>query len=117
MSIVLSGHYKQQTGFPRTRTLPVTRGLVPNLTQVTQNVALLPRGEVRLPRLALLDLRVSRVFTTSGGRLKVEPLLDVFNVPNLGRELAAVDTVGPNLDRVSDTLDGRIVRFGIRVTF
>jgi hypothetical protein len=114
---VLSGHFKHQTGFPQTRTYTVGRAQVPNLTQVTQNVALVPRGEVRLPSIDLLDLRVSRVFDLRSGRVKVEPLLDVYNVANLGVELSSVDTVGPNLGRVSDTLDGRIVRFGFKMSF
>lgn len=114
--VILSGHLNHRTGFPLQRTLSVGRALVPNLTQVTQNVVLVPRGEVRLRDLNLLDLRLARVFSVSE-RVRIEPLLDVYNVFNSGTVLAEVQTVGPSLGRVSGTLGGRLVRLGAKVSF
>lgn len=113
---VLAGHYKYQRGFPFTPTLTVTRSIDPGLTQVTQPVALVSRGEQRLPDINLLDFRLSRVFGL-GSRVKFEPLLDVYNVTNVGVALGVNQAVGPNLGNPSDTLDGRIARFGAKLTF
>lgn len=114
--VVLSGHLNHRTGLPLQRTLSVGRTLVPNLTQVTQNVVLVPRGDVRLPTLNLFDLRLSRIFSLNEG-VKIEPLLDVYNVFNSGTVLAEVQTVGPSLGRVSETLGGRLIRLGAKVSF
>jgi len=57
--IGLSGALQVATGLPLSRVFTVTRTQVPNLTQVTQSVDLVPAGEVRLPSHQLLDLRIS----------------------------------------------------------
>jgi hypothetical protein len=114
--LILSGHLNHRTGFPLQRNLSVGRTLVPNLTQVTQTVVLVPRGDVRLPSLNLLDFRLARAFS-AGNRVTIEPIVDVYNVFNSGTVLAEVQTVGPSLGRVSDTLGGRLVRLGLKASF
>jgi hypothetical protein len=111
----LSSHFQYVTGRPTRRDFVVTRALVPNLTQVNQRVTLVPAGDLRLPAWSLLDVRVSKVFQV--GKVLVEPLLDLYNLLNENAPLSEVTTVGPALGRVSENVDGRLIRFGAKLSF
>jgi hypothetical protein len=111
----VSSHFKHASGRPTSRDFLVTRALVPNLTQVNERVILQPSGDVRLPTWTLWDLRISKV--ASAGRLKVEPLLDVYNLLNENAALTEVRTVGPTLGRISANIEGRLVKVGMKVSF
>jgi hypothetical protein len=63
----------------------------------------------------LLDLRLSKEFRV--GRLKLEPLLDIYNITNENAALRQVETVGPALGRISENIEGRLIRLGARVIF
>jgi len=114
--VMLSGHYQYKTGQPLRRDVTVGRNLVPNLTQVSQRVLLSAAGEVRKESLALLDFRLTKRFNL-GSNASFEPTLDVYNVLNENAALSEVETVGPALGRISRNVDGRTVRFGLRVQF
>lgn len=53
---------QQDDGLSLRRIFIVTGSQVPNLTQVSQNVDLVPSGTVRLPAKNLFDLKLSKVF-------------------------------------------------------
>jgi outer membrane receptor for Fe3+-dicitrate len=114
-NVQLSGSIREQSGLPETRTYPVTTAQVPGLTQVTQNVQVAERGEYRFPWVNIVDLRVTRTFTS--GPLRVEPIVDVFNLFNNNAVTNAVQTVGSSLGRPSAIVMGRLLRLGARVTF
>jgi hypothetical protein len=114
-NVQLSGSIREQSGLPETRTYPVTTAQVPGLTQVTQNVQVAERGEYRFPWVNIVDLRVTRTFTS--GTLRVEPIVDVFNLFNNNAVTNAVQTVGSSLGRPSAIVMGRLLRLGARVTF
>jgi len=114
-AVQFSGSIREQSGLPQTRTYPVTTAIVPNLTQITQNVQVAERGEYRFPWVNLVDLRLAKVFR-SGSR-RFEPTLDVFNLFNNNAITAAVQTVGTSLGRPSAIVMGRLVRVGGRMTF
>lgn len=114
-AINLSGHLAYYTGQPLRRIYTVTRTIVPTLRQASQDVLLLPTGDVRKPAQALLDFRVGRQFQASG--LTWEPLVEVYNVLNENASVTEVETVGPALGRISRNIDGRLVRFGLKVSF
>lgn len=114
-AVLLSGHYQYKTGQPLRRTFTVTRAQVPNLTQVNQLVSLAPAGEHRRESLSLLDFRVSKRFTA--GSTTIEPTLDVYNVLNENAAISEVETVGPALGRISRNVDGRTLRFGLKLQF
>ena len=105
-----------QSGRPLSRTYQVTRTQVPNLTQVNQLVTVAPSGTVRMPSWKLLDLRVSKVLKIRG-RVRVEPILDIYNVFNNTASLAEVVSVGPTLGRVSNNIYARLVRLGLQIGF
>jgi hypothetical protein len=113
--VQLSGSIREQSGLPETRTFPVTTAQVPGLTQVTQNVQLVPRGEYRFPWVNIVDLRVTRVFRS--GNTRVEPIVDLYNIFNNNAVTNAVQTVGPSLGRPSAIVMGRLLRLGARVNF
>ncbi len=114
-AVQLSGSIREQSGLPQTRTYPVTTADVPGLTQVTQNVQVAERGEYRFPWVNIVDLRVTRTF--SSGTLRFEPIVDLFNIFNNSAVTNAVQTVGPALGRPSAIVMGRLLRLGARMTF
>ena len=76
----------------------------------------MPTGDVRKPDQTLLDLRFGRRFQGAGG-LSLEPLLEVYNALNENASVAEVETVGAALGRISRNIDGRLVRFSLKVSF
>jgi hypothetical protein len=113
--IVLASHVQQSSGQPLATTYTVTRADIPNLTQVSQSVNLLPVGERRKEGWTLVDLRVSKVFRF--GNRSIEPVAEVYNMFNENASLSEVTTVGPTFERVSSNVDGRIVKFGLKILF
>ncbi len=114
----VSGHLVYRTGQPLQPVYTVTRTIVPSLTQVNQNVFLLPAGsssDWRYPNQRLFDLRLSRVFAI--GAAHVEPLVDVYNIFNENAAVSQVQTIGSALGRISENINGRIVRIGLKVSF
>ncbi len=113
--VQFAGSLRSSSGLPQTRTFVVTTGVVPGLTQVTQNVQVAERGDYRYPWINLLDLRVAKTFTVRG--VRVEPMADLFNVFNNNAITNAVQTVGASLGRPSAIVMGRLLRLGGRIAF
>lgn len=111
-----SAHFAHYSGQPLRRIYTVTRAIVPELRQVSQDVLLLPTGGVRKPDQSLLDLRVGRRFALGRGAT-AEPLLEVYNVLNENASVTEVEQVGDALGRISRNLDARLVRLGFKITF
>jgi outer membrane receptor protein involved in Fe transport len=115
-SLNVSGHLANYSGQPLRRIYTVTRTVVPTLRQTSQDVNLLPAGDARKPDQTLLDLRLGRRF--QGGRgLTIEPLVEVYNLLNENASVQEVEQVGVALGRISRNIDGRIFRFGAKVSF
>lgn len=114
-AIDLSSHAAFYAGQPLRRIYTVTRTVVPALRQASQDVSLLPAGTARKPNQTLVDVRLGRRFQTYG--LTAEPLIEVFNLLNENASLQEVEQVGPALGRISRNIDGRLVRFGVKVSF
>ena len=112
----VSSHLSYYTGQPLRRIYTVTRTVVPELRQASQDVLLVPTGDVRKPDQTLLDLRFGRRFQGARG-LSLEPLLEVYNALNENASVAEVETVGTALGRISRNIDGRLVRFSLKVSF
>jgi hypothetical protein len=115
--VQLSGHFQQKTGAPLRRDYTFTSAQVPGgLTQASQLVILVPRGDVRQDNVSLLDLRVSRRFTL-GARTIFEPTIDLYNLLNENAAIDEVETVGPALGSIARNVDGRTLRFAARILF
>ena len=113
--ISVSGALQVATGLPLARVFTVTRTQVPNLTQVTQSVDLVPAGDVRLPTHQLLDMRFAKTFNLRGSRL--QGIADVYNLFNDNAAIGQVTAVGPSLGQVSEIIQGRLLRLGVQWTF
>jgi hypothetical protein len=112
----VSGHLANYSGQPLRRILTVTRTVVPALRQASQDVLLVPTGEVRKPSQTLLDVRLGRRFVTTRA-VSIEPIFEVYNLLNENASVQEVEQVGPALGRISRNIDGRLVRFGVKVNF
>ena len=62
-----------------------------------------------------LDIRVQKVFAT--GRAEVVTVVDVYNVPNLGKEVSEHVVSGPTFRTPSALQPPRTALLGVRVTF
>ena len=114
--ISLSTRVAYYGGQPLRRVYALTRGLVPELGQTSQNVLLAPTGTYRKPGQTLWDLRLGKSFRSSQGGT-IEPLIEIYNLLNDNGSITEVETVGPTLGFISRNLDGRLVRFSVRVGF
>jgi hypothetical protein len=62
-----------------------------------------------------LDARVARTFRAGGKR--VEPFVEIFNLPNFSTILTVTETVGPNYMAPGSVVQGRRFQFGARMDF
>ncbi|HEY8550292.1 MAG TPA: TonB-dependent receptor [Vicinamibacterales bacterium] len=111
-----SSRFAHYSGQPLRRIYQLTRTIVPELGQTSQDVQLAPRGEYRRPDQTLWDVRVGRRFQGLRGTT-IEPLFEIYNLLNENASLTEVETVGPSLGRISRNIDGRLLRFSVRVSF
>jgi hypothetical protein len=94
----------------------ISPSIVPGLRQTNQDVLLVPTGTYRKPDQTLLDVRLGRRFTGPTG-ISFEPQIEVYNLLNENGSLTEVEQVGASLGRISRNIDGRLVRFSLRVGF
>jgi hypothetical protein len=111
----VSGSFVRNTGYPRTITYQVNRTIYPGLTRSSQSVRITAPGDLRLPRVTLLDLRISRPIRFRGRTF--EPQLDIFNLTNADTIVSMVNTVGARLGYPSEILAPRIIRLGFSFNF
>jgi hypothetical protein len=81
----------------------------------TISVPLIAPDTMFLPRQTNLDLRLAR--PTRFGRLRVNPLLDIYNVFNAYTTVSVNTTYGQNWQRVQSILRPRLFRVGLEVDF
>jgi hypothetical protein len=110
-----SGAFRTATGLPLARTYTVTRAVVPGLVQVNQSVKVVPTGTYRLQNNNLLDMRLGKIIRARGVRL--QPIVDIFNLLNSNATTGEVTTIGPSLGKPSAILDGRMLRIGVELNF
>ena len=115
-AIDVASHASFYTGQPLRRIYTVTRTVLPELRQASQDVNLLAAGDVRKPDQTLVDVRIGRRFQTAYG-VTAEPLFEIFNLLNENASVQEVEQVGAALGRISRNIDGRLVRFGVKLTF
>jgi hypothetical protein len=114
-ALQVAGSLRAAQGLPQALTYVVTTSIVPGLTQVTQNINAVPRGDYRYPWQNLLDLRLSRNMIV--GNVRFEPIIDLFNVFNNNAVTSANTTIGSSLGRPSAIVMGRLLRVGGRIKF
>jgi len=82
----------------------------------TATVPLLAPGTYFGDRLNQVDLRLSKAFALPGSR-RVQALVDLYNLFNANPVLALNNTFGPQWQRPTQILQGRLVKLGVQVDF
>jgi hypothetical protein len=111
MGFGASVNFQHYTGYPE-----VPQEVYTGLNQGPETVNLEAQGKLRLPSVDLLDMRISRTFTFKE-RLKVEPLVDFYNMTNAQTVVAQVTTIGPAYLEPSNTINPFLARIGMQITF
>lgn len=93
----------------------VTRSILPALVQSSVTIPLIQPGTKFLPRMNQLDVRFGKVVRV--GRVRLRGQFDIFNATNSSSILDVVETFGPDLDRVSQILPGRVFGLSMRLDF
>jgi hypothetical protein len=106
----VSGSWKVQSGQQYGRTVSV-----PFPGDSTQTVRVEPVTANRFPTVSILDFRFDKSFNF-GRYGKLTGMVDVFNALNAGTVID-LRTTTVNFKEVTEILDPRIVRFGIRFDF
>jgi hypothetical protein len=107
--IGLSGSWKLQSGEQWGRTVSVR---FPN--DGTRTVRVEPLNANRAPSVSIIDFRFDKSFRYRGTRLTA--MVDIFNAANYGTVTDYRDTT-VNYQEVTEILDPRVVRFGVRFNF
>jgi hypothetical protein len=102
-------------GSARTITYVVTRAIVPTLTQASVTVPLNHPNTQFLDTVNQLDLSFSK--TVRARSVEIRPEVGIFNALNAAPVTAQTNAFGPNLDRVTAILPGRLVRVGMTVRY
>jgi hypothetical protein len=111
----VSASLQSTPGSERSITYQVTRTLVPQMTQSSQNVRLNEPGTLYNDRVNQLDVNLTKSIRVN--RYEIRPELGMFNLLNGSAVLNQVNTFGPTLDRVNTILAPRLFRLGLTVKF
>jgi hypothetical protein len=89
--------------------------IAPDLAQGRTAVRSYPNGGTAFTYTGTLDIRVQKVFATR--RSEVAALVDVYNLPNLGKEVSEYVVSGPMFRTPTALQPPRTALVGVRVTF
>ena len=81
----------------------------------TARVQLIPASEAFLDRVTLLDVRLAKVVSVGGGRVK--GVVDVYNLFNVNTVLRENTSFGSAWQRPTTIIAGRLFKFGVQVEF
>jgi hypothetical protein len=85
------------------------------LTQVTQSLVVLPRGEVRLPNVFSLDFSFRKPVRM--GNRSFEPRIDLYNLTNEATKTNWLTQLGGTYHRASTIQAGRMIKVGFNFEF
>jgi hypothetical protein len=101
---------RYQDGQPFSRVV-----IVPNLTQGTTAVRAYKNGGTAFTYTGTLDIRLQKLFVA--GRSEVAAIVDIYNLPNMGKEVSEYVVSGPMFRRPTALQPPRTGVIGLRVTF
>jgi hypothetical protein len=113
--ISLSGSVQHYTGFPELDVVTVSANTIA-LTQVSQTLAVAPRGTNRLDDVNVVDFSARRSFRV-GRQLVAEPVMEVFNLTNGSPIQGRTTQLGPAYHRVASIMRGRMFKFGFNLKY
>jgi hypothetical protein len=88
-----------------------------NLSAGSANVTLVEPNTLYGQRLNQVDLRLARIFKMNSNKYRLQLMLDVYNALNKSAVIAYNNTFGPEWQRPTDVLQGRLVKIGGQLTF
>ena len=103
------------TGQPLRRVYTISRRSCPACARRRRTSCWCRRAPTASPIRRCWTSRFGRRFHARG--VTIEPLIEVYNLLNENGSLTEVETVGPSLGRISRNIDGRLVRFSLKVSF
>jgi hypothetical protein len=112
-SLVSNGGYPFVSAYNVTRAIATAHGV--RLTPTSVSVPLSERGDERLERVTMADLRISRTFRF--GDRRITPQLDVFNIGNAATVVSLQSNIGGTYLDPREILAPRIIRVGFSLDF
>jgi hypothetical protein len=108
--------YQSTPGDERVQNYVVTRAQLPQLSTASSvTVRLNEPGSLYFPYVNQLDASLKGMIS-AGGKVRLRPQIEFFNLFNVAPPLTAVDTY-PLLDSPRRYLNGRLIRLGIQVDY
>jgi hypothetical protein len=115
-AISLGINYQHYTGYPLDPNNGPPTAVFEDLNQGQVSVIGEPIGNIRLPNVNIVNLRMSRP-THLGERFTLEPIADLFNIGNADTVISEVPTGGSSFERPTNQLNPFIARFALRFSF
>jgi hypothetical protein len=112
--VSVSATAQHYTGFPENTTVLVSGNTV-KLTQVSQSLVVEARGTTRPPPVNSLDISLRKTWTARN--VRIEPVLDAYNLLNTASLLTRVTQLGPTYFTPVTIQRGRLIRLGANVSF
>jgi hypothetical protein len=124
LALQVSGTFQSLPGpqILATRATPVAE-IIPSLKRplagnvANASIALIEPGTLYGDRLNQLDFRVSRNFKVKGADRKLRVNLDLYNAFNASPAVFQNNTYGPQWQRPTSILSGRLVKLGAHLNF
>jgi hypothetical protein len=115
-AIALGVNFQHYTGYPLDPNNGPPTAVFENLNQGQVSVIAETIGNIRLPNVNILNVRLSRP-TNIGERFKVEPIVDLFNIADANTVISEVPTGGASFEKPTNQLNPFIARFALRFSF
>ena len=112
--VSVSATAQHYTGFPENTTVLVSGNTV-KLTQVSQSLVVEARGTTRPPPVNSLDVSLRKTWAVRN--VRIEPVLDAYNLLNTASLLTRVTQLGPTYFTPVTIQRGRLIRLGANVSF
>jgi uncharacterized protein YaiE (UPF0345 family) len=112
--VSVSGTYQYSKGQPEQTSVLVNSQTVA-LTQTTQTVVTQPRGTVRMPNVAQLDMSIRKNIRARGKTFT--PRIDFYNLTNESAITSWITQLGPTYHRASTIQHGRVMKLGFNLDF
>jgi hypothetical protein len=115
----VAGSMVSNTGYPFVSQYNITRAIASAhgvaLTPTSLTVDLSERGDERLERVTMVDLRLSKTFRF--GSRRITPQMDLFNIGNSDAVVSVQNAVGGTYLDPREIISPRIIRVGFSVDF
>jgi hypothetical protein len=109
-------NFQHYTGYPLDPNNGPPTAVFEDLNQGQVSVIGETIGNIRLPNVNIVNLRLSRP-THLGERFNLEPIVDLFNIANSNTVISEVPTGGTSFEKPTNQINPFIARFALRFSF